>query len=610
MVEFKLGSTVVGTATTDANGVATLSNVSLSGYDAGTYNGEVLASFAGDANYSTSTNTGNLTVNKATATLSFVSGALKQIYDGSPRTVRVDTSPTSLNGVSVTYDDSANAPTNAGSYTVKATLSNANYVADPIQDTLVVGKAASSISISNLPTNATFGGTFTPQYTATGDGTKSTSSNTPSICSVNGGVVSFDAVGTCTLQASIAEGNNYLAKDGAPQSFTISKAVTSTSLTTTPGSVQYSDKVKLDASVSSLAAGTQAGSVEFFVKPVGATGFSSIGSVSLASGSASKETQVTSGPGTATYKAVFTSTNSNFGGSESTKDLTVKQEDARTDYTGGLFATTSGTNTGKATVNLAATIRDITAVTGDSAYDPDAGDIKKASIQFVNKDNNQVICSPTIGYVNSSDTKTGTATCAWNVDIGSADSASYTVGMVVNGYYTDTNNVSASTVVTVSKPLPGMITGGGYLVNQNSGGQYAGAAGQKTNFGFNVKWNKSKTGLQGNINTIVRNGSKVYQIKGNSMTSLTTKVGTSTTPGTATFEGKASIQDITNPLAPVSVDGNATLRVTMTDKGEPGSSDTIGITVWNKSGGLWFSSNWDNTKTIEQLLKGGNLQVR
>jgi len=70
---------------------------------------------------------------------------------------------------------------------------------------------------------------------------------------------------------------------------------------------------------------------------------------------------------------------------------------------------------------------------------------------------------------------------------------------------------------------------------------------------------------------------------------------------TATFNGKASIQDITDPLNPMSIDGNATLQVTMTDKGEPGSSDTIGITVWNKSGGLWFSSNWNGTKTVEQV---------
>jgi hypothetical protein len=162
-------------------------------------------------------------------------------------------------------------------------------------------------------------------------------------------------------------------------------------------------------------------------------------------------------------------------------------------------------------------------------------------------------------------------------------------------------------VVTVSKSIAGMITGGGYLVNAASAGEYAGANGQRTNFGFNVKPNKSGTSLQGNINSIVRNGKRVYQIKGNAMTSLVTKVGT---PGTASFEGKASIQDITDPLAPISIDGNATLRVTMTDWGEPGSKDAIGITVWNKAGGIWFASNWDGAKTVEQLLAGGNLVVR
>ena len=96
------------------------------------------------------------------------------------------------------------------------------------------------------------------------------------------------------------------------------------------------------------------------------------------------------------------------------------------------------------------------------------------------------------------------------------------------------------------------------------------------------------------------------------MTSLAvdTTITTSHPYPTATFNGKASIQDITNPnILPCSVDGNAALQVTMTDKGEPGSSDTIAITVWNKSGVLWFSSNWNGTKTLEQVLGGGNLMV-
>jgi hypothetical protein len=146
----------------------------------------------------------------------------------------------------------------------------------------------------------------------------------------------------------------------------------------------------------------------------------------------------------------------------------------------------------------------------------------------------------------------------------------------------------------------------------SSSGIKAGDAGKKNNFGFNVKYNKQGTNLQGNMNTIIRRTESdgvlhVYQIKGNSMTSLNVK--TSSVGGTATFNGKASIQDITNPTSPFSVDGNAALQVIMTDKGEPGSTDSIAITVGNKAGGLWFASNFNGVKTLEQTLGGGNLVV-
>ena len=47
----------------------------------------------------------------------------------------------------------------------------------------------------------------------------------------------------------------------------------------------------------------------------------------------------------------------------------------------------------------------------------------------------------------------------------------------------------------------------------------------------------------------------------------------------------------------------------MSDAGEPGSFDQIGITVLNKGGGTWYTSNWNGVKTVEQTLGGGNLVV-
>ena len=46
----------------------------------------------------------------------------------------------------------------------------------------------------------------------------------------------------------------------------------------------------------------------------------------------------------------------------------------------------------------------------------------------------------------------------------------------------------------------------------------------------------------------------------------------------------------------------------MTDKGEPGSSDSIGVTLWNVNT-LLFSSEWNGAKTLEKVVQGGNLVV-
>ncbi|MCK5217385.1 MAG: PKD domain-containing protein, partial [Methanosarcinales archaeon] len=292
-------------------------------------------------------------------------------------------------------------------------------------------------------------------------------------------------------------------------------------------------------------------------------------------------------------------------GASSCIDITVNvtREDARATYTGSLFTSTSSVNSGMATVTLSATIQDITAVTRDIAHDPYTGDIRNAEVKFIDRETNNVLCIAQVGLVTHSDNKTGTATCDWVVDIGQADSQDFTIGIVVNDYYTRDASADNS-IVTISKPLDDFITGGGYLIMTNSSGLYPADAGTKANFGFNVKYNKKGTNLKGRVNIIIRNGDRVYQIKSNAINQL------SVDSTNATFDSKANIQDITDPLNPISIDGNAALQMTLTDNGEPGSSDSIAITLWNKNGGLWYSSNWDGIKTIEQNLDGGNLVVK
>lgn len=132
--------TPVGTATTDASGVATLSGVSLQGLSAGTYSGAVGASFAGGIN------TGNLTVNPAQATLTL--SGLTFTFDGTSHMATVTTEPDGLTGVTVVYLQNGvavPAPTQAGSYSVTATLDNPNYTVTSVTGTLVINPAPPSI---------------------------------------------------------------------------------------------------------------------------------------------------------------------------------------------------------------------------------------------------------------------------------------------------------------------------------------------------------------------------------------------------------------------------------------------------------------------------------
>jgi hypothetical protein len=82
------------------------------------------------------------------------------------------------------------------------------------------------------------------------------------------------------------------------------------------------------------------------------------------------------------------------------------------------------------------------------------------------------------------------------------------------------------------------------------------------------------------------------------------------------YQSKANLTDITDPLNPISLGGNLTLLITITDNSEPGSggtADTIAISLY-KQNALWFSNNWVTSpppaRTVELALAGGNLQVR
>jgi hypothetical protein len=441
--------------------------------------------------------------------------------------------------------------------------------------------------------NATASSGLAVDYSATGN------------CTVSGNTVSLISVGSCTITASQAGDENYNPAIGVARSFTITQAVTTLSVSVSPSSVQYSDPIVLQATLSPASANdnTASGSVEFFINAV------SVGSVSLNNaGTAILNLNALYAPGSYTVTASFTSSNGNFTSSNGgPASLTVTKEDARNYYNGNSLFWTSSVNSTSASVTLSATIRDISAVDPTlSPPNPDnsAGDIRNAKVTFINRDTNTAFagCSNlSIGLVNPGDATTGTATCNTTLTASSSTGGTqYTVGIMVTGYY-DRFSSDDDTLVTVAQPIPSnFITGGGFIVLSNSSGAVPGDIGTKVNFGFNVKYNKNGKNLLGNVNIIIRSGGHVYQIKSTALESL------GVNGNQANFTSKANIQDITDPQNPISIEGNATLQLWITD----GDNDTIGIQVLNKNGGTWFTSNWDGTRTIEQILGGGNVSVR
>jgi uncharacterized repeat protein (TIGR01451 family) len=92
--------------------------------------------------------TAAIAIDPATVTLTF--GNLAHVYDTTAKAASVETSPAGVTGVSLSYAPDA-APTNAGSYTVTASVSNPNYVLSGGNTaTLVIAKATAQVSLSDL----------------------------------------------------------------------------------------------------------------------------------------------------------------------------------------------------------------------------------------------------------------------------------------------------------------------------------------------------------------------------------------------------------------------------------------------------------------------------
>ncbi|HYG36351.1 MAG TPA: MBG domain-containing protein, partial [Clostridia bacterium] len=133
------------TATTQPSGLAAqVSYGALAGLpiNAGSY---PVSATVTDPNYSGSANA-TLVIAKASASVSL--GNLSQAYDGLPKAPTVSTSPAGL-ATTLSYNGLTTPPTQVGSYTVVAKITDANY-SGSVTATLKIRKAQAKLTLANL----------------------------------------------------------------------------------------------------------------------------------------------------------------------------------------------------------------------------------------------------------------------------------------------------------------------------------------------------------------------------------------------------------------------------------------------------------------------------
>ncbi|MGZ3949336.1 MAG: Ig-like domain-containing protein, partial [Flavisolibacter sp.] len=416
-------------------------------------------------------------------------------------------------------------------------------------------------------------------------------------------------------------GNYSLANSSSRTSAKIIKGSTSSVLKVSAGVVRYMDQVTLTVSVTPVSKATVlTGTVQFkigsilfgppvVVVPVPGDPDGTVQATFIG--------QVTNLP-TASYtvEAMFTSTNPNYGNSSDMKSLQVNQRNADPYnvnlgfYTGDIFAWTTGQNSSTGTIKLSTTIRDNNAIKGD---------VRAAKVTFylVNSSGMTPITGATnlpVGLVDINDGSVGSASAIVQLNIGSNNAQDFRIAVGIAGaYFNSASSAAAQAILTISKPIPGgFMVCGGRTQNVASSGYIKGDVGSMTDFESDIIYTKSGTNPKGKADVLIRSHYRMdgtldsrphfYIINTNAIASLNVA---GSTPATATFSSKANLYEQTD-MSLVLIEGGAIFEMVVT---QDGCAQQAAITLYRKAGGIWFSNNWAGTRTVPEILSGGQVSV-
>ncbi|MEU1602971.1 M12 family metallo-peptidase [Micromonospora matsumotoense] len=223
------------------------------------------------------------------------------------------------------------------------------------------------------------------------------------------------------------------------------------------------------------------------------------------------------------------------------------------------------------------------------------GDVRNATVTF--SEDGETLCTAVATPFGAA-ADDGSASCRAVLPHGA-----HPVTATVSGAYTG----SATATVTVAGGYGRSVAGSGYLKGGATAGGYPLDDDRRIEVTLDGRINNGKK-LVGSAKVGYKSAGKRYKFQSTALESF--GVATGAGEPVADLRYQVTLYDISTAQNPVPVAAGLTMRVTATDRGEPGRRDGIGITVWDGDR-LLFSSDWTGASTRESTLtaSGGNLTI-
>jgi pimeloyl-ACP methyl ester carboxylesterase len=280
--------------------------------------------------------------------------------------------------------------------------------------------------------------------------------------------------------------------------------------------------------------------------------------------------------------------------------LTVLPAAVGATFTGTRLGSVTGSPAGTVSLLLGATIRSLD---GGNI----AGDLRQATLTFVDRDRNTTLCTASVGLIVSGGTTIGVGACAWTTSF--AESTHVTVGSIVGGYYVRDSR-SDDVSVAIYPPNDHFLTGGGFLSPTTSAGAIGADAGTKVHFTVDARLKGSQPAIEGRVSVSLQHTDEMarrhsYAVEVRTLGSFATNPEATR----AVITGMATtITDVSDPAHPVVLATNGLLELTTT-QASAGHDAKLALTLWKADGGLWFTNSWHSTEAVEEPLAGGAIQI-